>query len=315
MCLANEPYYRLTWRFRAITGCPIQHCQLLDRCGHCQATLPLLTAPLKVDVCHSCRGYLSVCQSEPLTETELDLTHVRVDDLTFLLTACIKEPTTGSVVESIGAQFATLRRLCRYTAEDVAQKIGVTLSSIEGIERGQTAKGATLACYFSYTDMLKVTLRNVFMLALPDAMPDEIQSRLTKAQQVSEHALDRMPLEQVYRAMHQLEIHEQPITQQAVGEIVQMTPQGLKRYPSVRVVLEQLAEENRMQQQREAEVQLEQLIERVRVTVIQLRARGEPVTQRAIQGVCVAMEQKTPLNDIVYSDRTTNLVVRQSYDE
>ena len=219
----------------------------------------------------------------------------------------------GAPQESIGAQFATLRRLCRYTAEDVAQKIGVTLSSIEGIERGQTAKGATLACYFSYTDMLKVTLRNVFMLALPDAMPDEIQSRLTKAQQVSEHALDRMPLEQVYRAMHQLEIHEQPITQQAVGEIVQMTPQGLKRYPSVRVVLEQLAEENRMQQQREAEVQLEQLIERVRVTVIQLRARGEPVTQRTIQGVCVAMEQKTPLNDIVYSDRTTNLGLMQRY--
>ena len=91
-----------------------------------------------------------------------------------------------------------------------------------------------------------------------------------------------MLLEQVYRAMHQLEIHGQPITQQAVGEIVQMTPQGLKRYPNVRVVLEQLAEENRMHQQREAELQLEQLIQRVRAAAIQLRARGEPVTQRAM---------------------------------
>ena len=91
-----------------------------------------------------------------------------------------------------------------------------------------------------------------------------------------------MLLEQVYRAMHQLEIHGQPITQQAVGEIVQMTPQGLKRYPNVRVVLEQLAEENRMHQQRGAELQLEQLIQRVRAAAIQLRARGEPVTQRAM---------------------------------
>ena len=82
--------------------------------------------------------------------------------------------------------------------------------------------------------------------------------------------------------MQQLETNKQPITQQAIGEIMQMTPQGLKRYPSVRVMLEQLAEENRMHQQREAEVQVEQLIQQVRVAAIQLRARGGLVTQRAM---------------------------------
>ena len=285
VCLVEDPYYRLTWRFHDITGCPIHYCHLLDRCGHCQATLPLLAAPLKVGVCSSCHAYLSLCRSEPLTETDVRLMQVRVDDLTFLLTACIKEPTTGSVVESIGAQFANLRRLRRYTAEEVAQKIKVTLSSIEGIERGQTAKGATLACYFHYADILDVTLGDVFIVALPDAMSEEIHSRLTKAQQSPEQALDAVLCEQVCRAMRQLEMHGQPITQQAIGEIVQMTPQGLKRYPGVRVVLEQLAEENRKHQQRESEVQLEQLIQRVRVAAIQLRARGESVTQRAISRV------------------------------
>ena len=181
VCLEDDSYYQLTWRFHGITGCPIHHCQLLDRCGHCQATLPLLAAPLKVGVCPSCRAYLSMRQSEPLTETDVRLTQVRIDDLTFLLTARIEEPSRGSIVEALGSQFANLRRLRRHTAEDVAYKIGVTLSSIEGIERGQTAKGATLACYFRYTDMLKVTLRDVFMMALLDAIPDEMHSRLTPA--------------------------------------------------------------------------------------------------------------------------------------
>lgn len=122
VCLVEDPYYRLTWRFRVITGCAVHHCHLLDRCGHCQATLPLLAAPLKVGVCPSCRACLSLCESGSLTEIELALTHARGDDLTFLLTARIEEPSTGSVVETIGAQFANLRRLRRHTAEDVAQK-------------------------------------------------------------------------------------------------------------------------------------------------------------------------------------------------
>lgn len=140
------------------------------------------------------------------------------------------------------------------------------------------AKGATLACYFHYADMLEATLRDVFTMALPNAMPN----RLAPSQQSLEDALGAMLLEQVYRAMQQLAIHGQPITQQAIGEIVQLTPQGLKRYPSVRVVLERLAEENRLQQQREAEVQLEQLTQRVRAAALELRIRREPVTQRAI---------------------------------
>lgn len=160
-------------------------------------------------------------------------------------------------------------------------KIRATLSSVEGIERGQMAKGATLACYFRYADMLKVTLRDIFALALPDAMLDEMQSDLT-IQQSLKHALDAMVLEQVHRAMHQLEIRGHAITQQAIGEIVQMTPQGLKRYPSVRVVLEQLASNNRDHQQHEADMQVQHLLEQVRSAAILLQARGEPVTQRAI---------------------------------
>lgn len=281
VCLVEDPYYQLTWRFRVITGCAAHNCHLLDRCSHCQVTLPLLSAPLKVGVCSSCRTSLSLCESEPLTETDQVLTYIREEDLRFLLTARIQEPSIGSVVEAVGAQFATLRRLRRYTAEEAAQKIRATLSSVEGIERGQMAKGATLACYFRYADMLKVTLRDIFALALPDAMLDEMQSDLT-IQQSLKHALDAMVLEQVHRAMHQLEIRGHAITQQAIGEIVQMTPQGLKRYPSVRVVLEQLASNNRDHQQHEADMQVQHLLEQVRSAAILLQARGEPVTQRAI---------------------------------
>ena len=57
---------------------------------------------------------------------------------------------------------------------EVANQVGVTLTMVEGIERGNfQGKGATLQCYFKYAHYLGLSLKEVFSDALgsPDHAP------------------------------------------------------------------------------------------------------------------------------------------------
>ncbi len=62
----------------------------------------------------------------------------------------------------------------RRTAVEVASEIGVTLTMVEGIERGNLqGKGATLQSYFKYAHYLCLSLIDVFTDAIdaPDHVP------------------------------------------------------------------------------------------------------------------------------------------------
>ena len=67
MCLSEEAYYRLTWRFLILSGCAKHGCRLLDQCGHCGRRIPLLAAPFRPAHCTSCGGDLRRCATEPLS--------------------------------------------------------------------------------------------------------------------------------------------------------------------------------------------------------------------------------------------------------
>src|SRR3989442_1292443 len=88
-CLAEQssPYYSLIWRFLVVQGCTHHNCVLLDQCGHCGASLPLVTRSPQMAWCLSCQGDLRTCQASPLNAEAVWSTRIQTNDLEMILTS------------------------------------------------------------------------------------------------------------------------------------------------------------------------------------------------------------------------------------
>jgi TniQ len=156
-------YYLLSWRFLMLTCCSKHKCRLLETCGYCYALIPLFTSPFKVGNCPRCQQSLQRSAATSVADTaELEVaTHVH-DDILFLLTPQLWE-ADSSIIRRVGRRFAHTRQMKRCTAMEVAGQIGVTLTVVEGMERGDfQGRGATLQSYFKYAHYLGLSLKEVF---------------------------------------------------------------------------------------------------------------------------------------------------------
>src|SRR6266487_738491 len=138
VCFAEQRvrYCQLSWRFLMLTCCCKHQCQLLETCGHCNEFIQLFTSPFKVGNCPRCQQSLKLCIASVSDHAELEVANRIHDDIVFLLTPQPWEADNGSIIRRIGRQFAYTRQMKRLTAVEVASKIGVTLTVVEGIERG-----------------------------------------------------------------------------------------------------------------------------------------------------------------------------------
>jgi hypothetical protein len=177
VCIAEQPvrYYLLSWRFLMVTCCRKHQCRLLETCGHCGEFIPLFTSPFTVGNCPRCRFDLKLCAAVPESdEGKLEASTQAYNDLVFLLTPQPWEADSTSVIKWVGRRLAHIRHMKQRTAVEVARQIGVTLTIVEGIERGNfQGRGATLQSYFKYAHYLCLSLNEVFSAALdaPDHVP------------------------------------------------------------------------------------------------------------------------------------------------
>ncbi len=171
-------YYLLTWRFLMVTCCHIHKCRLLEACGHCDALIPLFRSPFIVGDCPRCRQNLKLCAAALVPdEAELEISLHVYNDIIFLLTPQSWEADGGSLIKQVGRRLSYMRQMKQLTAVEVASRIGVTLTIVEGIERGDfQGRGATLLCYFRYANYLCLDLKEVFCGAIntPDPVPTTI---------------------------------------------------------------------------------------------------------------------------------------------
>lgn len=176
MCFAEQrvKYYLLTWRFLIVTCCNRHKCRLLETCGHCGELIPLFTSPFTLGHCPRCRHDLKLCAASEANEAALEVsTHVH-NDIVFLLIPQLWEANSNSIIKRVGRRLSHLRQMKRLTAVEVASQVGVTLSIVEGIERGDfQGRGATLQCYFKYAHYLCLSLVEVFsdVIGVPDHVP------------------------------------------------------------------------------------------------------------------------------------------------
>jgi transcriptional regulator with XRE-family HTH domain len=171
VCLVEQqtPHYLLSWRFLMLSYCTKHRCRLLEICGQCSRPIPLFIAPFKMGYCPFCGWNMKKSQviSEP--EEKMLTTTVCTQDIEFLLKDYPSELHGNHTIHLIGQRLAYERRKRHITAVHLAQQIGITLSVVEGIERGHPmGKGASFQGYVEYANYLQLSLKEVFHLALDE---------------------------------------------------------------------------------------------------------------------------------------------------
>jgi hypothetical protein len=159
-CLADQPYYRLCWRFLALAGCAIHRCFLLSNCGYCSAPIPLLPLRPRVAYCATCQRDLRTCPMFPLPQQIQARLQKRTSDLEWLLMPIQQAPEITSTLLQ-GSGFFFLRQRRHLSLREVAHLMDRDPQVIAEMEEGNWGGKATLADYWQYTEILDSSLSDV----------------------------------------------------------------------------------------------------------------------------------------------------------
>lgn len=161
-CLAEQPlpYYRLCWRFLAIGGCHHHGCRLLDACGHCAASLPLLPRVPQIAHCVACQGDLRTCSTSLMPTLEGTRVGRRTHDLEMLLMPAEWAPEITSAL-LLGDGFVLLRQDKQLSTAEVACLMERDEQIILEMEEGNWNGKATFADYCRYIDTLDCSLSQI----------------------------------------------------------------------------------------------------------------------------------------------------------
>lgn len=191
-CLAERNYYRLTWRFPALSGCAEHGCELCYTCGHCEQLIPLLPGRLKVGLCPHCGQDLSRCPSRQLDEATWQKVQARERDLAYLLSPQPIEGSVEGLKERLGEQFAYRRLSRRLKVVTVARDLGYKVSIFHGLESpSEKLKCGKFSIYLDYADYLEVDFQTLFEAPPPeetyeDILVDWVQQTITSLTQTGQ---------------------------------------------------------------------------------------------------------------------------------
>ena len=167
-CLAGQliPYYRLPWRFLALSGCHTHGCHLLNACGHCGASIPCLPSVPRLAHCSACRGDLRTCQTAPFPQQDWHHLFTQTKDLEMLLMpAEWSHEITAALL--MGGGFTLLRQNKHLTTQEAACVMNRDEQIILEMEYGRWGKQATFYDYGQYTALLGCSLSEVVGAAQP----------------------------------------------------------------------------------------------------------------------------------------------------
>lgn len=143
LCLLENPYYTLPWRFLSLRGCPKHACHLLEHCSHCGCSIPIFASPLRIGACPACKGDLRTSVALRLTEEELQGAFKASQEIEFLLSPHPWETTERSFLEKLGGEFALLRHAKQLKRLDVRKQTELSWRILEAIEYGYNGSSGT----------------------------------------------------------------------------------------------------------------------------------------------------------------------------
>lgn len=258
-CLSEHGYYHLAWRFYALPGCPQHQCYLLDRCGQCGETIPLISVPARLGVCPACQTNLATCITTPLSNVDHDLTLVRFHELVALLS-----PPTDLEV-SLGNQLAMHRERQGLSAAQIARWLGFHRhAAVLAMENKNKRYNPCFLHYLSYAALLSLTLRDLF--APPPNVPDWAERVLRVAQRqcdwLEEQAQRREAdmLERATLAAQELCVAGEKITNKALARQLDTSAGALRCYPAVGALVARYRQQRDQQRRERREAELMALI-------------------------------------------------------
>ncbi len=273
VCIADQGYYSLAWRFPLLQGCHKHSCKLLDACAYCHQPIPILRLLSPIGVCPHCKSDLRRCLSQPLSREESSLAHETFRELEFLLTPQTWE--TNDIVSDIGSYYAYLRQEKRLTMEAVCDSLKKNVRCLVAVELAPVEIGGTsFQTYLDYARHLDVTLHDIFNHVLSGAVSSMIRRQ--------KHLPDESELiEKMRVAAEILRTRGESITQTAISRVAKISPYHLFRYHSTKVNFEQLTGKSRVVG-RTAHLRASRVFEDVQKALKYLEEIGEPATTRRV---------------------------------
>lgn len=266
LCLQEQPYYRLPWRFWALTGCPHHGCRLLNRCGACNQPVRLLHTTIRVGVCPACQTSLSTTAVTPLSDQEQQQCRQMEQELAYLLSPQPWETGDGAASVAVGHLLERLRWQKGLAPADLADQTGLSARGIRHLERGKVqGPGVGFQRYLDYAAFMGVSLQQLFCNEL-EAFAPLPESQPTRNMKLA-------PVLQT--AIAQLQTHDQPVNRTTIRQTTGISKDTFRHYPETKTMMAQAWEQAELQRK-------EAFLEQVKDAVHQLRQEGETVSLTSI---------------------------------
>ncbi len=257
-CLTEQNYYRLTWRFLTLSGCPKHGCELSHTCGHCERPLRLLPRIPKVGLCPHCGEQLGRCDSLPLDDQTWLKAKARERDLAYLLSPQPGQTSSEDLKKQLGKQFAYRRLSRQLKVTQVAHDLGCTVSKLHVLENpsDKTSCGK-FSTYLDYADYLEVDLQTLFETPPPEGTYEDILANR---------------LEQIITELTQA---EQWVTRKELAQQLGLHESALWSYPKLKTLWSNFLARRR-------QVRYAGLVDQIRQIATQLEKEGLRVSGREI---------------------------------
>ena len=283
LCLQEDLFYRLTWRFLSLRGCPKHACHLLEHCSSCGCLLPIFASPLRIGACPACKGDLRTSVAPRLTEEELQRAFKASQEIEFLLCPHSWETTEPALREKLGQEFILLRYNKQLKRMDVSAETTLSMSILERIELGQrNSSGVTLRWYFKYANYLGVPLNHIFINAL-ERKEEDLRIRTMSGKYFL--ASEDWVMDRVQEAVKQLEISGQRLTIKSICEETGISKQALYKYDRVKTLLGGVLYHKDPPPRLQDPLYKEQLLEKAQQAVQELSRAGKPITHQAVSSL------------------------------
>lgn len=261
LCIAERPYYHLSWRFLSLKGCSVHRCRFLDSCGLCGKPIPLFILPAKIGVCPNCLGDLRYSTIMFLSDKEMEETKYRATDLEYLLSPQLCEQKSN-VHRAVMLQLKAIRQDRHISLEQAARDLVVPLNSFKFLEWGHNQKKgwslkwnqAKFQTYIAYADYLGISLKLLFTHI--DALsPNEHEIKLSDKQvlvdcvpSIKFQLREKELYQQVKQAIQILNVCQVEVSLSSISRHLHISVPTFSRYPAVMSLLREITSDSKPQE-------------------------------------------------------------------
>lgn len=278
-CIAQDPYYRLIWRFLALPGCSIHSCRFLEQCGHCGNTIPLFMIPSKIGICPTCNGDLRSCSVTALSENEWRSVCADSADFEYLLSSH-QWGEDEDIEKKVGHRLAMCRRERGLSTQQIAANLAIPLYELQSIERGDIHRNISFATYVRYAKYFDGTFKDVFECLEDEgtstviSAPPEIQVICPQIQQIVLQPYEDVVLEHLQEAIKSLLSQNEPITLTSIEKYLRAAADYPQQYTVINKIWNQRRSDDSVKRRLQYELRENELVEQVRGAIAALEKRG-----------------------------------------